>query len=78
MSLLVLLLTSLSSRVLLFVCEEYPPYQYKENGVIKGLDIQVIQAVCKDAGLQYRIEFYPWQRCIGMMTNKTADGILEY
>lgn len=65
----------LNAQVAKFVCEEYPPYEYLKSGTPAGSDVDVINAVCKDAGINYVINFYPWKRCIFLVDNKQADAI---
>lgn len=60
---------------LIFVCEEYPPYEYLQDGMATGMDIKIIDAICKKAGLTYEIKFYPWERCIRMAKEGKADVI---
>lgn len=65
---------------LIFVCEEYPPYEYTQNGVSKGLDIEIIELICKEAKIPFEIQFYPWARCMQMIKQGNADvifGILK-
>jgi len=60
---------------LIFVCEEFPPYEYLQDGIATGMDIKIINAICKKAGLSYEIKFYPWERCIRMSKEGKADVI---
>lgn len=63
-ALIVCLLISLDvlATPLTIVTENFPPYNYEENGKAKGLSTEVVQAVLKEAGLQCEIFFYPWAR----------------
>ncbi|WP_420411182.1 substrate-binding periplasmic protein [Roseibium sp.] len=47
---------------LTIVTEEFPPYNYLENGEIKGLSSDVVKAVLGQAGLNARFQFLPWAR----------------
>jgi ABC-type amino acid transport substrate-binding protein len=60
---------------LLFVCEEYPPYEYLHNNLPLGMDIEIINAVCNKAGIDYEIRFYPWERCLYLIKSGKADVI---
>ncbi|HPM00993.1 MAG: amino acid ABC transporter substrate-binding protein [Candidatus Cloacimonetes bacterium] len=64
-----------SQNKLTFICEEYPPYEYTQNKVPKGLDVEIIDRVCKEAKLDYEIQFYPWERCMQMIKEGRADAI---
>ncbi len=64
-----------SQNKLVFICEEYPPYEYTQNNVPKGLDVEIIDRVCKEAKLDYEIKFFPWERCMQMIKEGKADAI---
>ncbi len=57
--------------------EEYPPYEYMENGVIKGLDTEIIEAVSERLGLMVKIEFYPWTRAMKMVRYGEIDAMFS-
>ncbi|MEH6629717.1 MAG: transporter substrate-binding domain-containing protein [Halopseudomonas aestusnigri] len=44
------------------VTEEFPPYNYQENSIAKGLSTEVIQAVLKEIKTEAIFKFYPWAR----------------
>ncbi len=44
------------------VTEEFPPYNYFENGKLTGISTEVVQAVLKEVGAETEIEVYPWAR----------------
>ncbi len=44
------------------VTEEYPPYNFTENGKITGVSTDVVRAVLKEVGLEADIKSYPWPR----------------
>jgi len=44
------------------VTESYPPYQWRENGIITGPSTEIIQALLKKVGNKYTIKMYPWAR----------------
>lgn len=46
----------------LIVSANYPPYQYEENGEIKGLSSAVVKEAFNKAGVQYSIKFVSWAR----------------
>jgi len=52
-----------------WVTEEYPPMNYQENGVAKGIAVEILQEMWKRVGLQRSaadIKFYPWARGYAM------------
>ena len=44
------------------VTEDFPPYNYQENNIIKGLSSNVVLAVLKEINVKAEINFYPWVR----------------
>lgn len=52
------------------VTEEYPPYNYTDNGKITGLSTDVVKAVLKDVGMDVEITVYPWKRAYDMALNE--------
>jgi len=62
-----------------FLTESYPPYEYVDpaDGVQKGMDIEIIELVCKKAGIKYEILFLPFARALEDMKYKKADCIFS-
>lgn len=44
------------------VTEEFPPYNYSDDGFAKGLSSEVVQAVLAETGLTAEFLFLPWAR----------------
>jgi polar amino acid transport system substrate-binding protein len=65
-----LLLTSVFSSVALcrpleplpIVTTPFPPYQMEVEGEATGISTEIVQAIMAEAGIDYRIRFYPWSR----------------
>jgi hypothetical protein len=47
---------------IMIVTEEFPPYNYSDNGRAQGLSSEVVQAVLAQAGLTAEFLFLPWAR----------------
>lgn len=75
--LLMLIVLGLSAKTYTVVCEEYPPYEYLENGKPTGLDIEILQAVAQKAGIEFKYNFVPWERALYLTKNKQADAIIS-
>ncbi|WP_243020381.1 substrate-binding periplasmic protein [Simplicispira sedimenti] len=56
--------------------EEFPPYNYTENGRITGLSTEVVEAVFKELGWQGQFQSMPWARAYE--TARTTPGVLIY
>ncbi len=76
-ALLLLILSQplLSADTLLFVGDDdFPPYSYKENGRLVGIDIEIIEEMASRMTLDITIKLVPWQRLIIMTKNGQCDG----
>jgi polar amino acid transport system substrate-binding protein len=47
---------------LLVVTEHLPPYNYEENGIVKGVAVEVVQALLDEMGLRTEIQVLSWAR----------------
>lgn len=52
------------------VTEQWPPYNYQENNVIKGISTEVVQATLNQAGIKARFYVYPWARAYKMASEQ--------
>jgi polar amino acid transport system substrate-binding protein len=59
---IVLAVVSVQAQTLKVVTENYPPYNYTENGKVVGFSTEVVQEVLDRADLDYEINAYPWAR----------------
>lgn len=71
-------LLSLCARaeVIQITTENLPPYSYQEQGVLKGLSTEVVQAVMAELHMDYEIRLYPWARAL--MLAQTQENTLIY
>ncbi len=49
-------------RPLTIITEDWPPYNYEENGVVKGFSTEIVQAILKELSLSYEIQLLPGAR----------------
>ncbi|MCP4050483.1 MAG: transporter substrate-binding domain-containing protein [bacterium] len=63
------------SKPLNLVTLQYPPYEYEENGEIKGMAVSIVREVFKRMGQPIEIKLYPWARALRMVKEGQADGI---
>lgn len=55
------------AQPLRLVTEEWPPFNYQEQGQARGLGVEMAQALLTEAGLAVpRVEFFPWNRAYAM------------
>jgi len=58
------------------VTEQYPPYNYEEDGKVKGVGTEVVEETLKEAGIDYDIKVLPWARALKKA--ETKKNILIY
>lgn len=58
------------------VTEEFPPYNYTEQGKLTGLSTEVVEAVLHELKLQGNFQSLPWARAYD--TAKNTPGVLIY
>jgi len=58
------------------VTEQYPPYNYEEDGKVKGVGTEVVEEVLKEAKISYNISVLPWARALKLA--ETKKNILIY
>ena len=55
----------LPTEPMIFTTESYPPYIYQEaNGAYRGIAVDQIALLMRDAGLPFTIEMMPWARAL--------------
>ena len=68
--------TARASEPVRIITEEFPPYNYTDQGKITGLSTQVVEAVLKELKLQGDFQSLPWARAYD--TARNASGVLIY
>jgi polar amino acid transport system substrate-binding protein len=69
---------NVSAAVYRLVTLEYPPYEYSENGNIKGMAVEIVQETFRSMGHDVEIEIWPLARSIEMVKNGEVDGIFTF
>lgn len=59
------------------VADPYPPYQYKENNTVKGIDHDIITAAFEEYKIKTKTQLFAWEVCIEHMEMKKVDGIFQ-
>jgi len=57
--------------------EEFPPYNFSERGVIKGINIDILKAACVNAKLRCQFEIYPWKRAMFLALSDPTSGLVS-
>lgn len=57
--------------------EDYPPYNFVENGVYKGAGYDQMVLIMKDTGIHYTVELMPWARAYAMAQLNTPTCVFS-
>ena len=52
---------------------EFPPYEFMEGGEIKGIDMDIMQAICDDIGMELKITNMKFDSIIASVNSGKAD-----
>lgn len=47
--------------------EEFPPFQYSENGKIVGASAEIVEAIMTMANVPFKVKSYPWARSYALV-----------
>ena len=64
-------------RKLAFAISDYPPFEYAENGVPKGMSVEITRMVFRKMGCDISITLYPWKRALHMVSTGEVDGVFS-
>lgn len=64
-----------AAEKIIAVTEEFPPYNYTENGKLTGYSVEVVEELLKRAALDYQIASYPWARAY-QMAQRTSNVLI--
>jgi len=64
-----------NSTALELVTLQYPPYEYLENGEVKGVAVNIVQEVFKRMKRPITITLYSWDQSLAMIQKGEADAI---
>ena len=71
----ILLPTILVAKTLEISTIEYPPYEYTENGVEKGIAVELVKEGFKRIKQPIELKFFPWARAIKAVQDGTTDAL---
>ncbi len=60
-----------------FVSEDYPPYEYTENGTVIGFDADIIREACSRIGIEAKFKQWPWKRAMAKVKDGSVDAIFS-
>lgn len=59
------------------VTDDWAPYAYLQDGQLRGIDYEVTTRVFARLGVEVDVQILPWKRCLAMIEQGQADGILD-
>lgn len=65
-----------AENALVFNSQEFSPFIYTQGGKPAGPGAEIIATACKNAGIQYQINFYPWTRSVKEAEDGKVNGLL--
>lgn len=54
--------TQLKANELNLYTEQFPPFNYTEDGTLKGINLEIIKSACKRANITCQLTSLPWNR----------------
>jgi len=67
---------TVSAQEIKVVTENFPPYNYEEDGKLTGMATEVVQATLRQANIEAEIKLYPWARAYKMALEQ--ENVLIY
>jgi len=68
--LFVIFISSLFSDDIKLMCEIFSSYQFKQEGKITGISVEIVKAIQKEVGNSSKIKLYPWARALKILNKK--------
>lgn len=62
-----------NGKIIVATNAEFKPYEYYENGVVTGIDMDIMQAICDDLGMEMQIEDMQFDSIIVAVQSGKAD-----
>ena len=70
-------LASSFPKTLHFCFADWKPYEFCEGDEVKGVNVEIVEAVARALGIKIRWTVYPWPRCIKMAKRGEVDGLMS-
>jgi polar amino acid transport system substrate-binding protein len=69
--------SKLDQKIIQLITENYIPYQFKENGITKGIAVEVVKVIFERLGYTVELTLLPWTRALQMVQDGQTDGIFS-
>lgn len=63
-----------STTLLLATVDNFPPFTYRAEGKLTGVDTDLIDEMARRIGVNVKIQVYPWARVISSLSKGEIDG----
>ena len=74
---LILLTTVTWAQYFNIMTEEWKPYQYEENNIVKGIRTDAVNELLKRLNIKDKIKIYPWARAYYKIINQENQILFE-
>src|SRR3989339_504617 len=71
-------LTSLNAFSMVLAYVDFPPYSWQENASAKGLQIQIVNSIFKNARLELKLIHLPFKRAYQNVKEGKIDGLFNF
>jgi len=68
---------SICAQELKIVTEEYPPFNYEEDGNIKGFSTEIVEEILRRMDKKIDIELLPWSRAYNLTLTKEGYALFS-
>lgn len=73
-SLLILLVSTPASALRLCADDDFEPFSYREKGAIRGIDVDIVEALFEAVGTPIQIRLRPWKRLLAELQAGRCEG----
>lgn len=56
---------------------QWPPFEYEEDGIQKGIDLEIVRTTLQNMGFQTTFTKFPWKRAYNDAKHGKADGVFS-
>lgn len=57
--------------------ENFPPYNYEDNGRITGINAELTSLMCEAADIRCELKMYPWTRAFNLTRSTINSGLVS-
>ncbi len=57
--------------------EEFPPYNFMQNGVVSGINVDIVRIICESAKIECTFQLLPWNRAFNLTQENSHSGLMS-